>query len=542
MDYIKHDDSKKIFFQIESEFEKFKKFNTTDNEAFYIKITKESKDYIMRVEEFEFLSNSIIGWVLMRKMKKEYILSELQKNSSLRLEKDERHSTIFQLSWIYMSISTRSTKIELISSSQNNNKSQELLKDFKLTESLPELEAEDLYFRKIFGDRIVTYGDGGWILYLVPLYIEEELPLPLENRRKLVDLLSELGENRNDWNLRAPVMDIIDPDIWPNYNFKFNLEQIIYDDTLKTASLIKNLSNENSKFSLRSQYAWYPTDITVLEGGKTARISGPFRHLRLKGNTELYKHLMEVFLLMIPGFRKLNLINDHGDTTLQVVLKCQKYLIQPGQTYSGHWHVEGKTENIIAAGVYYPHIDLGIESDKLCFTHLKGPSNEYDSRKYVQSVYNVKVQEGTAIVFGNILPHKFLPLSNTGETAVSRYIINFFIIDPAKPLESTTNIWADRRMEILLNSFKRIGKGAREVLKSLLLKNYSVEQPSLEQLKLKRQKVRDELMNDRSGWGYIHYGNCGEVQYFDNFHQTKLLVKDKYESIHDEYFQDQIDY
>jgi hypothetical protein len=163
-----------------------------------------------------------------------------------------------------------------------NNKSQELLKDLKLTEPLPELKTEDLYFRKIFGDRVVTYGDGGWNLYFVPLYIEEELPLPLENRRKLVDLLSVLGENRNDWNLRAPVMDIIDTDIWPNYNFKLNLEQIIYDHRLRSSSLIKNVSNENRKFSLRSAYAWYPTDITVLEGGKTARISGPFRHLRLK--------------------------------------------------------------------------------------------------------------------------------------------------------------------------------------------------------------------------------------------------------------------
>lgn len=36
------------------------------------------------------------------------------------------------------------------------------------------------------------------------------------------------------------------------------------------------------------------------------------------------------------------------------------YEIPPGMTYSGKWHTEGHTENIVAAGVYYveasPHL------------------------------------------------------------------------------------------------------------------------------------------------------------------------------------------
>ena len=53
---------------------------------------------------------------------------------------------------------------------------------------------------------------------------------------------------------------------------------------------------------------------------------------------------------MLQGFQNLNLLNENNDTKLQVVIKAQKYEIKPGMKYSGKWHIEGKTENIVAEG------------------------------------------------------------------------------------------------------------------------------------------------------------------------------------------------
>ena len=80
---------------------------------------------------------------------------------------------------------------------------------------------------------------------------------------------------------------------------------------------------------------------------------------------------------MLPGLRSLNLISDSKVTRLQVVVKAQKYVIQPNTSYSGKWHVEGFTENIVAAGVYYCKIDSGFAEDKVVFRPKVGPDPFY---------------------------------------------------------------------------------------------------------------------------------------------------------------------
>ena len=46
--------------------------------------------------------------------------------------------------------------------------------------------------------------------------------------------------------------------------------------------------------------------------------------------------------------------------------------------YAGRWHTEGQTENIVAVGVYYLHIDEKLEGGTLKFRPQRGPQNWYD--------------------------------------------------------------------------------------------------------------------------------------------------------------------
>jgi hypothetical protein len=80
---------------------------------------------------------------------------------------------------------------------------------------------------------------------------------------------------------------------------------------------------------------------------------------------------------------------------LQFVIKSQCYHIQPGiglflfvclfvlvfvlilvaQSYKGHWHTEGLTENIVAAGVYYTHISPHLLGGNVKFRVEKIPQH-----------------------------------------------------------------------------------------------------------------------------------------------------------------------
>lgn len=47
-------------------------------------------------------------------------------------------------------------------------------------------------------------------------------------------------------------------------------------------------------------------------------------------------------------------------------------------SYSGRWHVEGHSENIVAAGVYYAHVPPGLTGGNLKFRPAEVPQPEYD--------------------------------------------------------------------------------------------------------------------------------------------------------------------
>lgn len=61
---------------------------------------------------------------------------------------------------------------------------------------------------------------------------------------------------------------------------------------------------------------------------------------------------------------------------------------------------------------------------------------EFEDQRELDEVL-IEVKEGYSFVFLNELPHKFDTLTNSTNKTLERIFLNFFIVDPKKPLKDT---------------------------------------------------------------------------------------------------------
>ncbi|KAJ1559589.1 hypothetical protein HK405_010048, partial [Cladochytrium tenue] len=73
---------------------------------------------------------------------------------------------------------------------------------------------------------------------------------------------------------------------------------------------------------------------------------------------------------------------------LQVIVKAANYILKPGQTYSGVWHVEGeKHEHIVASAIYYYSSSDKIQDRGLSFRRIRtGLDFPYKEDLYRQTI------------------------------------------------------------------------------------------------------------------------------------------------------------
>ncbi len=170
-------------------------------------------------------------------------------------------------------------------------------------------------------------------------------------------------------------------------------------------------------------------------------------------------------------------------------MKIQSYDIQPGQSYEGHWHTEGRTEHCVAVGVYYANIDDGLEGGSLKFRVKDIKSNHVETCDP-----EILLKSESAIVFPNTLPHRFRAIFNKTSKGKRRTFINFFILDPTWPLPSTAS---------LPHAWDRV---------------------PLDEAMAHRRSVREQVMSKKSGWGHYEYGNEGDLRgfyYVDETHMNR---------------------
>jgi hypothetical protein len=81
---------------------------------------------------------------------------------------------------------------------------------------------------------------------------------------------------------------------------------------------------------------------------------------------------------MLPLFNKVPAFRDRKERGFQVVVKAQRYEVEKMSGYSGHWHREGLTENIIIAGIWYFEKNFRLSGGNLRFRNTVGPSARYE--------------------------------------------------------------------------------------------------------------------------------------------------------------------
>jgi hypothetical protein len=188
-------------------------------------------------------------------------------------------------------------------------------------------------------------------------------------------------------------------------------------------------------------------------------------------------------------------------------------LLSLGMKYSGRWHTEGQTENIIAVGVYYLHIDDQLEGGTLKFRPQYAPQQWYN----IETDHEVtSVQTGTAVVFSNSIPHRFRQIRNlTTDDGRRRTFLNFFIVDPEQPIDlkwkEIVHAPKDKIIEILRewNNGQLPDLILEKILKMLKSSMWETE----DQAKEFRNRVRRAMLEEKSGWGWICYGNCGTTEF-----------------------------
>ena len=129
-----------------------------------------------------------------------------------------------------------------------------------------------------------------------------------------------------------------------------------------------------------SRYQWLPAEVDVDADGK-AKFVSPINNLDPAAHGALYRDVESVLTTILPIMQRALRIYD--DSTIlgkriQVIVKAANYILEPGQTYDGKWHVEGMAhERIVATGLYYydttPPSSLAV--DKLSF---RKRDDEYD--------------------------------------------------------------------------------------------------------------------------------------------------------------------
>ncbi len=356
-----------------------------------------------------------------------------------------------------------------------------LASDFETTMSPP----LDTKIKRAHVDFQMQYGDGGHDYLAYPVYYSNFPTLSESDRIEFFLLMEDLTRRQGYRHESEPVEDLLDPDYNPQYPSKDfatrRLEAINFHKN--RASMLKEHYPYDCwgwefkyhippEATLRDTCQWVPTDFVVSSTGRVS-IEGDIHNLPNNSeNKSIYIKISQLFESMLPLFAKLNLFVEGESSRLQVITKIQRYNIQAGTSYSGHWHIEGKTENIVAVGVYYCQISSCLQGGHLEFRPLVYPDPAY----LETPTCIVPVEEGSAVVFSNTLPHRFQDILNPGVEVGERLFITFFVVDPSQPIVCEKATYP--------------------------------EDPEAF-----RKQLKESLRNSTSAWGYANHGNCGDVRF-----------------------------
>jgi len=432
--------------------------------------------------------------------------------------------------------------------------------DESSSSSIEFVKTDVVWILKLGKDAYLHYGDGGGCDASFPVYFTRNKLDAFGNARRLhlLKLLWELGERTLDKHAHEPVQDLICPDLFPNrlkkvpHPWSWNMDRMDHLWEYQKEHFTEKYGISREEFdekhapnfpkgtALRLGYLWLPSEF-VVGVDRTVEIRSAISGLeRNSDNAELYASIATLFGKMVPMWAKLGLIKEDIPTNLQVVVKAQSYLLEPGVQYSGKWHREGFRENIVASGVYYAEIEDGLHGGSLKFRAARGPDDLYQTHARgagpngedvdihdIPTTRELQIHEGRAVVFGNELPHRFRALSNISDKTARRTFLTFFIVDPAQRIPST----ADMQIILPIRLREVVILAVRKAF-NIELAGYIVDEigefrgshPStLEEAKLKREEFRAAIREDKTGFVTLGYGNSGDTAYVEQWETHERL-------------------
>jgi hypothetical protein len=348
-------------------------------------------------------------------------------------------------------------------------------------------------------------------LVSIPVWTKMELGVPFHIRKEILKHFLAIDRYLKDIQESQIVHDIIDPNLNPRY-FPDNshsavvqrMKDRLVGPTMDRITYVNHREHglgwrqgpfcnhlNSIRIPIREHYHWVPSDISIHANGKVEFLS-PIHSVEERFQAKTQRICAYILERMMPLLEKGDIVTKGIPANLQVIVKVQRYELPPYSSYEGKWHVEGLTENILYGSVYYIDQDPSLTGGGLKFrnsgTHERSFYHPATQRDIVANVFS-----DTAIVFANIVPHRLLKLVNDTNQPASRTFINFFVIDPKKPLVSTANY---------------------------------VSQMGLEEAKALRTKHREEMSipDFKFGFARVNWGNSGTLEFLD--HTTRTMCRE----------------
>lgn len=401
----------------------------------------------------------------------------------------------------------------------------------------------------IASTRNISYGDGGNDELRYPIFINDHLNVDKSSYKYLKTELKRIGNENGDYRENEPIQNVIDPDLYSlrldrnvfveNYNKKFTESYNYY----RYSNLHENFKEnaEKTKWFIRGNYQMLPTVFNEKnrnnpdKASKIQIISAIHNIGSDKKYKKLYSCIAHVFECMLPMFNKFKKFRDRKNDTFQVIVKSQRYAIQPRKGYSGCWHTEGLTENISFVGLYYFEWNKGLSGGAMKFRPHHFPAKFYENNGW--STFEIECGENAkhkAMVWDNqYFVHRvrmLKNLNNDGKIRKKGYLA-FFVIDPENELKKTTqNVISLKKEDYIDTLYKRVmikhyAMPAMNIDICTLIVEYANAGITLKEAKKRRKEVIQVKKETKNKFGSISFGNCGEIFYFPMYDAIKCKIE-----------------
>nr|CAG4707870.1 unnamed protein product [Naegleria fowleri] len=315
-----------------------------------------------------------------------------------------------------------------------------------------------LHFQEVSSFVCQTYD------HLIPEELKKEL------KKEIETLVENIPEEKWDWHPGSnhQVLDIIHPSLYC-YSKKYShfVEGAQYLEKMKKKNEKKE-DNSRPSFYMRGykkpepviNYSWMPTNFKIHENIGEYSVE-PLSYIN-NVDPVTQKSLQDVICKILGRF--IQPIKKYARTdTIQVIVKAANIIVTPEQQYypGGTWHTEGLHENIIATGIYYYETE-NVKESFLEFRSSVDDTSIYYEQDNVEQAFvrsglhdgdllfrylgRVETKQDLCIVFPNTCQHRvrhFFPLDPT--KVAKRKILVFFVVDPFKPIVSTSDVDVQRR-------------------------------------------------------------------------------------------------